>query len=75
MKQHHRLCEQHCESRVNSCICQEIEQARAEERKAVVKLAITLQARGYSDSSLIDTADLIDALNESSWKSMPYWEE
>lgn len=75
MRQHHPLCEQRQGTDVKVCICLEIEQARTEERRAVIKLAISLQVRGHLDSTLIDVADLIDALNERSWKAMPYWEE
>jgi hypothetical protein len=74
MRQHHPLCERHSEGNVKVCICPEIEQARAEERRAVIKLAIYLQGRGYGQANSIDAGDFIDALNERSWKDNPYWE-
>jgi hypothetical protein len=76
MRQHHPLCEnQDTQGDTKACVCQVIEQARAEERRAIIKLAVSLQGRGYGQTNFIDSGDLIDALNEGSWKTMPYWEE
>lgn len=74
MKKHHPLCESHSSEGNEDCICAQIEQARADERRRVVRLAISLQGSSYTNDNRIDACDLIETINGSAWISYPYWE-